>query len=204
MKKTVSLLAAAFGLVYSVSGFTETPDVSPAVLQARLADIQNAPAIVERGASGNVKSTIYVFMDPNCIYCHYAWKAFRPYEVEGLEVHWIPMGFLKADSAGKGAALFQAKDGAALLAQLETNFDEKSESGGIAPLTPIPPAAQAKLDGNLNLFKQIGLQGTPAIVYKDSTGKWTEADGLPHLATLPKMLGLPPQPINDPSLVQFR
>ncbi|WP_206996670.1 thioredoxin fold domain-containing protein [Trinickia mobilis] len=203
MKKTVSLLASFCALLYSVPGFTDTPDISPAVLQARLADIQKAPAIVEH-ADGVVRNTIYVFMDPNCIFCHFAWKALHPYEAVGLEVHWIPMGFLKADSPGKGAALLQAKDGAVLLAQLETKFDEKKESGGIAPLNPIPPTAKAKLDGNLNLFKQIGFQGTPAIVYKDGSGRWTEVDGLPRLAELPKMLDLPPQPITDPSLVQFQ
>ena len=42
---------------------------APSYLPASaVATLQNAPAIVEGAAGKNVKSTIYVFMDPNCIF----------------------------------------------------------------------------------------------------------------------------------------
>src|SRR5580698_3040556 len=75
--------------------------------------LQQTSVIVEGATGDKVKSTIYVFMDPNCIFCHYAWEAFQPYEAVGLQVRWIPLGFLKADSQGKAAALFDAADAVA-------------------------------------------------------------------------------------------
>jgi thiol:disulfide interchange protein DsbG len=178
---------------------------APSYLPASaVATLQNAPAIVEGAAGKNVKSTIYVFMDPNCIFCHYAWKAFQPYEAAGLQVHWIPMGFLKPDSPGKAAALLQAQDGPALMRELETKFSEKDESGGIKPLATVPPATQTKLNGNIKTFQDLGFDGTPTIIYMTSGGRWADVSGLPPLSSLPTMLNLPEQAITDPSLQKFR
>lgn len=178
---------------------------APSYLPASaVATLQNAPAIVEGAAGKNVKSTIYVFMDPNCIFCHYAWKAFQPYEAAGLQVHWIPMGFLKPDSPGKAAALLQAHDGPALMRELETKFSEKDESGGIKPLATVPPATQTKLNGNIKTFQDLGFDGTPTIIYMTSGGRWADVSGLPPLSSLPTMLNLPEQAITDPSLQKFR
>jgi hypothetical protein len=128
MLKPVRLVVAAVAV--ALSGFAmgaqqPAPNYLPA---SAAATFENAPAIVEGAAGKNVKSTIYVFMDPNCIFCHYAWKAFQPYEAAGLQVHWIPMGFLKPDSAGKAAALLQAQDGPALMHELETQYKDVSGS----------------------------------------------------------------------------
>jgi thiol:disulfide interchange protein DsbG len=205
MFKPVSLVVAA-SIALALSGPAVAADQpAPTYLPASVATtLQNAPAIVEGASGKNVKSTIYVFMDPNCIFCHYAWKAFQPYEAVGLQVHWIPMGFLKPDSAGKAAALLQAKDGPALMHELETKFSEKNESGGIKPLDSVPFATQMKLNGNAKLFKDLGFDGTPTIIYMASGNRWANADGLPALKSLPAMLNLPEQPITDPSLQRFR
>jgi thiol:disulfide interchange protein DsbG len=198
----VLLAAGAFALsAASVSADQPAPTWLPA---SAIAGFQHAPAIVEGASGANVKATIYVFMDPNCIFCHLAWKALQPYEAAGLQVHWIPMGFLKPDSAGKAAALLQAKDGAALLKELETGFSEQEESGGIAPLPSIPAATQAKLNGNVKLFQDLGFQGTPTIIYMGSGGRWADSDGLPKLSMLPSMLNMPAQPLKDPELQRYR
>jgi thiol:disulfide interchange protein DsbG len=204
MFKPVRHVAAAAAIM--VSGFAVAADQpAPTYLPAAAAaTFENAPAIVEGASGKNVKSTIYVFMDPNCIFCHYAWKAFQPYEAAGLQVHWIPMGFLKPDSAGKAAALLQAQNGPALMHELETKFSEKEESGGIAPLAKVPPATQTKLDGNIKTFQSLGFDGTPTIIYMTSGGRWADVSGLPPLSSLPAMLNLPEQPITDPSLQRFR
>jgi thiol:disulfide interchange protein DsbG len=167
------------------------------------AQLDKASVIVEGATGDKVKSTIYVFMDPNCIFCHYAWKAFQPYEAVGLQVQWIPMGFLKPDSAGKAAALLDAKDGVALLRENETKFVEATEAGGIKPSNPISFTAQSKLNKNSNLFQNMGFDGTPTIVYKTSDGRWADANGMPALRALPAMLNLPEQ-TEDPSLQRFR
>ena len=204
MFKPVRHAVAAAAIM--VSGFAVAADQpAPAYLPASAAaTFENAPAIVEGASGKSVKSTIYVFMDPNCIFCHYAWKAFQPYEAAGLQVHWIPMGFLKPDSAGKAAALLQAQDGPALMHELETKFSEKDESGGIKPLAKVPPTTQTKLDGNIKTFQSLGFDGTPTNIYKTSGGRWAEVRGLPPLSSLPAMLNLPEQPVTDPSLQRFR
>jgi thiol:disulfide interchange protein DsbG len=204
MLKPVRLAVAAVAVVLS-GGVVAAEQPAPSYLPASAAaTFENAPAIVEGASGKDVKSTIYVFMDPNCIFCHYAWKAFQPYEAAGLQVHWIPMGFLKPDSPGKAAALLQAQNGPALLRELETKFSEKDESGGINPLATIPPATQAKLKGNIKTFQDLGFDGTPTIIYMTSGGRWADVSGLPPLSALPTMLNLPEQRIIDPSLQRFR
>jgi thiol:disulfide interchange protein DsbG len=204
MKKFTRMLVAAGALTVAASAMAaDSPE--PAWLPATAAaGFQNAAAIVEGANGSDVKSTLYVFMDPNCIYCHLVWKALQPYEAAGLQVHWIPMGFLKADSAGKAAALLEAKDSAALLKELETHYSEKDESGGIAPLAHISAADQAKLDGNIKLFQDLGFDGTPTLIYQGSGGRWADVSGLPKLSDLPAMLNLPAQPITDPELQRYR
>ena len=204
MSKTVRLVVAAIAVAssgFALAARQPAPNYLPA---ADAATFENAPAIIEGATGKNVKSTIYVFMDPNCIFCHYAWKALQPYEAAGLQVHWIPMGFLKPDSAGKAAALLQAQDGPALMRELETKFSEKDESGGIKPLASVPPATQTRLDGNAKMFQNFGFDGTPTIIYMASGGRWADVSGLPALSSLPGMLNLTEQPITDPSLQRFR
>jgi len=151
------------------------------------------------------KSIAYVFLDANCIFCHLAWKAFQPYEKVGLQVRWLPVAFLKPDSAGKGAALLTAKDPEAALALNETKFDESSETGGIPAMTQIPAGISAKLDENAKLMREMGFQGTPAVVFKDAkTGKLLATPGMVKLSELPANLGLPEQPNNDPELARFK
>jgi thiol:disulfide interchange protein DsbG len=165
-----------------------------------IAAIQNATSIVEGASGADVKTTVYVFMDPNCIYCHYTWKALQPYEAHGLQVHWIPLGFLKPDSVGKAAALLQHPLPAEALKQTELTYVVKTESGGIAPLTTIPADIDAKLKANMALFEKAGFEGTPTVIYKDTHGKWIDIDGMPKLSTLPAILNLPKQTLNDPEL----
>jgi len=165
--------------------------------------IESASSIVEGAQGKDVKNTIYVFMDPNCIYCHFTWKALQAYEANGLQVHWIPIGFLKPDSAGKAAALLQASDGGTLLKQLENGYSVKTESGGIAPLESINPQTQTKLAANLKLFDTGGFEGTPTLIYRDDHGKWVDMDGMPKLGDLGTLLHLAKQPMTDKSLAQY-
>ncbi len=166
------------------------------------AQVQQSAYVVE-GAK-NPKAVMYVFMDPNCIYCHLLWKGLQPYEKAGLQVRWIPVGILKPDSVGMAAALLESKDADGLMHQLETKYQESSESGGIAPVD-VSPAMGAKLATNLKLMQQMGLFGTPSIVFKDAgSGKVDEIQGLPRLTDIAKITGLPAQAEMDPELARFQ
>lgn len=189
-------------LVFSALG--QAQDAPPPPLSATSVASLSDLAVIVEGATGNkVKSTVYVFMDPNCIYCHYTWQALQPYEAVGLQVRWIPLGFLKPDSAGKAAALLESQDGAALLRQDEMKFSEQAEEGGITPLSSPSFSTKTKLTRNIQLFQSMGFNGTPTIVYKTQDGKWVGAAGMPSLSSLPAMLNLPEQK-QDPSLEKFR
>ena len=69
-------------------------------------------------ADGNADAPriIYMFSDPNCPYCNMFWKQARPWVESGkVQLRHIMVGMLRADSAGKSAALLSAKDPQAAL-----------------------------------------------------------------------------------------
>ena len=186
-----AILAAALG-ISTFGHAAEQP--APTYVPASTVDQLGMASTITEGASNKqVKSTIYVFMDPNCIFCHYVWEAFQPYEAAGLQVQWIPLGFLKPDSLGKAAALIDAADSPALLHENEVKFVEATESGGIKPANPVSFAAQSKLNKNMHMFQDMGFDGTPTIIYKTPDGRWAQTSGMPRLGALPAMLNLPEQ-----------
>jgi thiol:disulfide interchange protein DsbG len=158
-------------------------------------------SVVVSGAQSNPKSVIYAVMDPNCIFCHLLWVALRPYQAAGLQVRWLPVGFLHEDSAAKAASLL--KGGDAVLTRLQERFDKQAESGGV-PGIEITPELKAELDANLVLMHEGNVQGTPALLYRDAEGHVQRKQGMPRLAELPGITGLPEQPETDPQLDRFR
>ncbi|KWT98370.1 MULTISPECIES: thiol:disulfide interchange protein DsbG [unclassified Variovorax] len=160
---------------------------------------------INEGAQGSAaKSVIYAFMDPNCIYCHFAWKALQPYEKVGLQVRWVPVAILGGNSPGQAAALLTSKDPVAAFAEHQRTWDPKKNQVGITPLASIPMSAKKTLDANSSLMVELGVSGTPGIFYKDAKGKVQKVDGMPGLRDLPGITGLPEQAITDPELQRFR
>lgn len=178
-----------------VERFVPPPDLSALWTQLEKANV------VITGAKAASKSALYVIMDPNCIYCHMLWVALKPYEAAGLQVRWIPVGFLHEDSSAKAAAIL--KGGEPALEQCQQHFDLKTESGGIAGIA-ITPDLRAKLESNLQLMDEAHVRGTPGIFYKDASGRVLRRDGMPSMSELPGITGLPAQPETDPQLARFR
>ena len=160
---------------------------------------EHASSIVT-GTHSNPKSVIYAIMDPNCIFCHLLWIALKPYEAAGLQVRWVPVGFLHQDSAPKAAALLSGGESA--LTQLQDHFDEKKESGGIAGIA-VTPELKRELDANLALMRDARVQGTPGIFYRTAAGQVRRKSGMPSLAELVDITGLPAQPETNPELAEF-
>jgi thiol:disulfide interchange protein DsbG len=154
--------------------------------------------------TANPKSTIYVIIDPNCIFCHLVWKAFKPYQAAGLQIKWVPVGFLKPTSQGIAAAILTAKDPAAAFEENESKFDASKEAGGVAPMANVPADIAAKLNANNALMGAFGSHGTPTIVWKDAAGQVHTKDGMPRLSELPGITGLPDQAETDPELARFK
>jgi thiol:disulfide interchange protein DsbG len=192
------------GVLYSRNGDNLTSlytdlYVPSADLNALWTRLEHARFVVS-GAQQEPKSVIYVIMDPNCIYCHFLWLALKAYEAAGLQVRWVPVGFLHADSVPKAAALLTR--GAGALQGLEENFDEKTESGAIEPIEVTAEMKEA-LVANQQIMRDSTMSGTPGIFYKDAEGHVRRKQGMPELYELPGITGLPVQPQTDPRLDRF-
>ena len=173
------------------------PDLTPLY-----AALENSTYIAE-GTQKVPKSVIYAFFDPNCPFCHFAWKALQHYEAAGLQVRWIPVAYLMETSTDKAAAILQAKDRLAALRENEQKYNMKNHEGGIKPVKPSKTTAQ-QLQANSEYMHKLGITGTPALVWKDAQGKIQMKAGMPRLSELPSITGLPAQAIDDPELARFR
>lgn len=155
------------------------PDVSKIV-----SELKNTGHLVQEGPDD--APVIYVFADPNCIYCHRFYQQAEPLVKAGkLQLQWALVGFLKKSSMGRAAAILSAKDPAKALVENENGFDEDSEHGGIKPLAS--PSDQLKDVINRH-YKQMsssstGVNGTPTLLYKQD-GHWTAKVGAPGKAWL--------------------
>lgn len=161
-------------------------------------ELEDSTWIAEGAKGGAVKSTIYVFEDANCSFCHLAWKAFQPYQKAGLQVRWVPVAFLAKNSYDKAAAKLTAKDPSAAF----TAYHQAYGAPNTAP--EAPPVLRAKVEANNKLMQTWGFRGTPAVIYKDASGKVMAAPGMPSMSKLPEITGLPAQPNSDPELARFR
>lgn len=144
--------------------------------------------------------TVYVFTDPNCPYCNKFWADARPWVDSGKVVlRHVMVGMLTPTSAGKAAALLADKDPAAALAAYERSHSgqnakalgsgrPKPLDGGLKPLATIPPEVARKLQANEKLMASLGLQATPALVWRDAAGAVQVRTGAPD-SSLPLVLG---------------
>lgn len=149
------------------------------------------PNLVSEGRVGAPE--IFVFADPNCIFCHQFWQETRDWVKAGkLRIHWVMVGFLKESSAGKAAAMMAAKDGANAIAQDEMRFDKEQEEGAIKPLDPIPDDLKKALSRHSKMMAELGFSGTPSILFRDQAGIWQGKMGVPKKDDLPNALGFKP------------
>jgi thiol:disulfide interchange protein DsbG len=195
------------GSLVDANGRDLTPVYAAAyVLKPDLASLYkqlDGTRYVMQGAPAS-KNVIYVFFDPNCVYCHFAWKALQPYVKAGLQVRWVPVGFLKPTSAPRAAAILEAKAPMQALEFNEERFVSATEDGGIIPVSTMKPETSRTLTANRALMDAFGSNGTPAIVWRDNHGVVQAKSGMPPLSELSAMTGLPEQPETDRDLDRFR
>ena len=197
-------LAAVLSIPVSAASATSTYAGTGAQSQAYSAlYAQLGKADVVREGAKVAKNVLYVFFDANCFYCHLTWKALQPYEKAGLQVRWVPVAYQQPSSAGRAAAIMQARDRVAALRKNEIDYDRGQFAGGIAPLDRVPDALAAQLAANTQLMSRFGAPGTPALVWKDRAGQVQFKLGVPRLSELPAITGLPAQRVDDPELARF-
>ncbi|MCK9189815.1 thiol:disulfide interchange protein DsbG [Acidithiobacillus sp.] len=138
---------------------------------------------IQEGRQGPL---IYVFMDPNCPYCHVLYDRLQPFIRKGrVVVRFIPVGMLTPSSAGKAAAILESADPQKALAQNEKGFH--GDRGAIAPVTPTP-AIEKMLRHNLYYFSVTDATGVPATLYKKRNGQVSVITGVPSPDNLAKIL----------------
>jgi thiol:disulfide interchange protein DsbC len=107
---------------------------------------------------GNGARTIVTFEDPNCPYCKKLWQQMS--DMKDVTIYTFLYPILSADSTEKSKAIWCAKDRAAAWDQYMV--------GGKAPAAA---AADCKhpLDENVALGRQLGINGTPTIIFADGS-----------------------------------
>jgi len=129
----------------------------------------------------------YVVTDANCPYCNELWQKLRPFYGQGLQVRYVMVGILSDSSPGKAAAILEARDPTAMLDQDEAGYGKLPDDlgGGIRPLAHPKPATLAALKANERLMYDLGGQGTPMLIYRDSKGELHVIQSVPPDAALP-------------------
>lgn len=177
--------------------YVPKPDMS-----ALYQGLEKSSYVVE-GTTKNPKSVIYVFVDANCPFCHFAWKALQPYEKAGLQVRWILVDTLGPTSMPKGIEVLAATDKTAAFRKMEENHGKPWTASPQLSATSKPEIA-AKIRKNGELMGTFGINGTPGIVWKDKQGQVNIKAGMPRLSEIPRITGLPEQKVDDPDLARFK
>ncbi len=158
---------------------------------------------VAEGQVKDPKSVIYVFVDANCPFCHFTWKALQPYEKVGLQVRWVLVATLGPTSMPKAVEVLAATDKTAAFRKMEENHGKswapsaQSAESGKQPITE-------SIRRNGELMEKFGVAGTPGLVWKDKSGKVLVKGGMPRLSEIPAITRLPEQTIDDIELARFR
>jgi len=195
------LAAVVLGLfLFSAAAHAAAPSAQER--EALFSELEKAEAIGE--GARNVKSTLYVFFDANCLYCNLTWRALQHYEKVGLRVRWVPVAYQKSDSMGRAAAILEARYSDAALRYNAIKYDAAKYEGGIQPLEKPRAETVAKVQANTRLMQRLGAPGTPALAWKDKEGQVQFKAGLPRLSELAGITGLPEQKIDDPELARLR
>lgn len=111
-----------------------------------------------RTKRGDGSRVIVTFEDPNCPYCKRLWQNMQ--ELKNVTIYTFLYPILSAESNEKSRAIWCSKDRAAA-------WDQFIVGGK----TPAAAAADCKnpLEQNIALGRQLGITGTPTIVFADGS-----------------------------------
>ena len=190
MRRWHGLVALAMVLGFAGAAFagaTHGGAPTPAE-QARTEKVMARFAAAHWIAEGTGKRILYVFMDPNCPYCHKLFDELQPQIASRhLQVRYIVVGYLTATSQGKAAAILTAKDPLKALEYNERNFGRHGDLGGIDEILPSARII-GELEKNYRLLRATGANGVPAMVVVDRDRGPTLIPGAPSPKDLRKIL----------------
>lgn len=129
---------------------------------------------------------VYVFTDTECPYCHRLWLTLQPWLKRGkVQVRDVIVAVIAPESLGRGVAVLTSNDPATAWHTHESAFGHSP----VKPLASVDPQMRAKIEANQSLMTRFGAFGTPAIVYRDGSGRIRMELGLPDQATLQAIFG---------------
>jgi thiol:disulfide interchange protein DsbG len=154
--------------------YVPKPDVAKVV-----SDLRKTGHLVQQGPDD--APVLYVFADPNCIYCHRFYDQVAPLAKAGkIQVKWALAGFLKPSSMGRAAAILSADDPTAALAKNEAGFNEAKEEGGIKPVDSPNPKLETLINLHYKQMAAAGGNGTPTVIYREGgPNQWAAKVGMP-------------------------
>ncbi|HYW04408.1 MAG TPA: thiol:disulfide interchange protein DsbG [Gammaproteobacteria bacterium] len=138
--------------------------------------------------SDKADTVVYLFIDPNCPYCHEFLKEARPWVQAGkVQIRNVLVAVLRPSSLPKAAAILSAKNPAAALMHNEKRYG----SGGIQAAQHVSGKVRTRVEANNRLMYSLGLQATPVIYYRDAKGHVASTQGLPPAGRLAAIMGSP-------------
>ncbi len=186
-----------FALVGAAIAFTACSDKAPsAVAQpARGANKPTDKEAYELAATGSgftvgpvmAVNTVYVFFDTTCPHCAELWAASQPL-LGKLKFVWMPLALLRPASGPQGATILSAPNPAAAMTENEVSVQQRK--GGITVSPTLPDAALDKVKANTELFKKLGAESVPYVLFKNpKTGAFGSHAGSTDTARLAAMVG---------------
>ncbi len=130
-------------------------------------------------SSGRGKKVVYIFADPDCIYCHKFWETIGKNQRD-VQIRWILTGGIHPTSAAKAATILASKNPLRSWILNEAKYSSENEQGGVKPLDG--PDKSPVIANDKALIGTLQMGGTPTFVWKDKHGTPHARMGIESLA----------------------
>jgi len=161
------------------SGAKSSPDAKAS------ADLKVSANSKPSAGSTTPGRVVYVFTDPNCPYCNELWKALSTIHAPGVQIRYLLVAVIDADSRGKDAAILESTDPAATLDKHERTF----AGGGVAPKSASRAGTNEAISTNEGLMAALHIYATPGLAYLDEHNEMKVFAGMPNPEQLQMILG---------------
>lgn len=94
--------------------------------------LESTPAI-QVGGSPDLHASVYVVFDANCPHCAKLYQRMQRDYFDDIPVRWVPIAFLKPDSAALAGAILASTDPGKSLNVNYRNYDFENHHGGYRP-----------------------------------------------------------------------
>lgn len=164
-------LVAAFNL-----GVFARPFIDAVRQRDAFALLETTARISQAGIAAAPK--VYVAFDPYCRYCHKLYGALaKRVETGDVQVEWVPVAFMEADSASVAAEMLTATDPAISLSRW---FGAEVGTSPVVPKGANPKEIENSVAANTDLIRGlVGRNAAPAVFYRDKNGVAQVMVGVP-------------------------